>query len=343
MSLPSHHVVIGNGVAGCAAAVKLRELDPKSQVTIVSGGALLFYNRYDLPNVFRGQHQWVDFLVHPPAFYEENRINVRRKTFVTEVDAANRQIYLDHREVISYDKLLVATGGAGYLPERLLENRDLMLGFNNFRVAMQVHEALPDGGHVIMLGGDTLGLDLARTLVGTGHRVTLVAGERTFWPHVVADDDMDKYLAAVEALGITVVNGSHAQEIRGRTRGQPARTVLLGDGRKIEGDVVMPFYGLSPMVDFMSSSGVDLERGILVDKGLKTTNDWIWASGDVCQIWSDETKGYRFYYGWRNVKKMGETAAHNMTGGNAEFSSDVDETLNVDGEGRLHSPFWEHD
>ena len=90
--------------------------------------------------------------------------------------------------------------------------------------------------------------------------------------------------------------------------------MILADGRTIEGDVVMPFFGLMPSLEFMVGSGVDIERGLLVNPELKTTDAHIWAAGDVCQIWSADENAYRFYYGWKNVKAMGELAARNMTG-----------------------------
>ena len=67
-----------------------------------------------------------------------------------------------------------------------------------------------------------------------------------------------------------------------------------------------------------------MERGILVDPKLKSSNDGIWAAGDVCQIWSDELKEYRFLHGWRNVRLMGELAARNMTGAQEEFDVTAD-------------------
>ena len=69
----------------------------------------------------------------------------------------------------------------------------------------------------------------------------------------------------------------------------------------------------------------------------------IWAAGDVCQIWSAEDNAYRFYYGWKNVKAMGELAARNMSGGEEPFQHLGEETLSVNGEGRLHSSFWDYD
>jgi NAD(P)H-nitrite reductase large subunit len=337
-----HYVIIGNGVAGNHAAATVRAREPKARITIISAGALPFYNRYDLPEVFRGRDSWVEFLVNPPEYYEEQAIGLRRKTTVTEVDSGKRRLTLAHREVMAYDRLLVATGGAGYLPERLLESRHQMHGFSTFRDAMEVRQVLPERGRVIMLGGDTLGLDLARSLLGVGYEVALVAGERTFWPHEIPREEMGPWFAVLREMGMEV-HESPAVRVEKGGRGRPARVVTLEDGAALQGDVVMPFYGLSPSVDFMSNSGIDLERGILVDPTLKTTGDDIWAAGDVCQIWSPELNAYRFYYGWRNVKRMGEVAAQNMTGGDAAFSTFVDETLKRDGDGHLYSPFWEHD
>ena len=122
-----------------------------------------------------------------------------------------------------------------------------------------------------------------------------------------------------------------------------ARRVLFADGREICADVVMPFYGLAPAADFMVRSGVDMERGLLVQSNLRTTDPGIWAAGDVCQIWSGEENRYRFYYGWKNIKRMGEIAGRNMTGDDVAIDTFSDETLHVDDKGRIETPYWEYD
>ncbi len=183
MAAPAHHIIIGNGVAGNHAASVLRARAPDDRITIITIGALLFYDRYQLPHVFRGKQDWRSYLVHPPSYYEQNRIAVRRKCRVTHVDAERRVLTLAHREEVKYDTLLIASGGGGYLPATLIEYRPLFHAFNTFRAAMAMARALPEDGTVIMLGGDILGIDLAYNLVDTGHRVILVPHEQTFWPH----------------------------------------------------------------------------------------------------------------------------------------------------------------
>ena len=337
-----HLVIIGNGVAGNRAAEVLRERDKDCRISIISAGALLFYNRYELPEVFHGRQAWQDYLQHPPEYFADNKISLRRKSIVADVDTERRKLVLAHREEVGFDQLLVATGGAGYLPERLQESVHLTHKFNTFRAAMTLNEDLPAGGHVIMLGGDMIGLDLARTLIDVGYRVSLVPGDRTFWPHEIIADERQQYLDALATMGIEIIDHGEVERVEDTSNGKTARRVIFVNGETCDGDVVMPFYGLVPMVDFMSTAGVDIERGLLVNPQLRTTREEIWAAGDVCQIWSPEGNEYRFYYGWRNVRTMGEISARNMMGDNVTFTSNVDESLTITETGGIDSPFWEY-
>ena len=187
-----------------------------------------------------------------------------------------------------------------------------------------------------------IGLDLARTLVETGYHVILVANDYTFWPHRVVPDERDGYIKALENMGIEVLSGARPVAVEEGGAGLPARRLVFEDGGDVHGDIVLPFYGLVPGVEFMLGSGVDIERGLLVSPSLRTTDESIWAAGDVCQIWSEEEKSYRFYYGWNNVRRMGEVAARNVSGGDEPFESIDDERLRIDKHGHIVSPFWEH-
>jgi NAD(P)H-nitrite reductase large subunit len=342
MAADRHHVIIGNGVAGVRAATVLRERDSDNRITIISIGGLLFYDRYQLPEVFAGKRDWRAYLVHPPDYYEDRRISVRRKCRVTQVDPRRRVLTLAHREEVGYDTLLIASGGSSYLPPRLSEYVPLFNYFGTYRAAVATAEALSEGGTAILLGGDILGIDVAHAIAATGHRVVLITSEQVFWPHKVAPDDHAPLIEALGRAGIEVVENAAVERVEAGANGGPPRRVVLSDDRAITGAVVMPFFGLMPSLEFMVGSGVDIERGLLVSPTLKTTDAHIWAAGDVCQIWSAEANAYRFYYGWKNVKAMGELAARNMTGGEEPFRTLGDETLTVNEQGRLHSSFWDY-
>ncbi len=340
MSAQDHIVIIGTGGAGSEAALTLRKRDPECRITQITGSKLPFISRYELPRVFNGVSGWRELVAHPPEFYDKNRITVRRNSWVDHVDAKNKKVLLRHKEEVSYDKLLVASGGGGYLPEGLREFRPLMNGFGSFEDAVTMRRSLPKKGHVIMLGVDMTGLDLARTLVHVGHRVTLVAGEQLFWPHEVSEGESLQFVKILEKMGICVVREKKVTAIKKGAKGKPARRVVFDGGGGVDGDAVMPFCGLMPSLNFMIGANVDIERGLLVDPELKTTNDSIWAAGDVCQIWSPEENSYRFYYGWHYIKEMGKIAAINMTGGKKKISTDQDDRLYINKEGEIDSPYW---
>ncbi|MCP3867075.1 MAG: FAD-dependent oxidoreductase [Gammaproteobacteria bacterium] len=343
MASTEHYVIIGNGVAGNEAACHLRQRDPESRITIITAGRLLFYSRYELPRVFHESCDWRDFLVNPIEYYVKNRINVRRNSFVTHVDAHRKTLNLAHKEEISYSQLLVASGGASYLPAELSDFAPLLNHFNLYSAACKVRDILPSKGKIVMLGGDVLGLDLARNLLKEGYKIILVATEQTFWPHRVDSDERALFLGALRDMGVEVIEEVKIEQIQEGAPGMSARHVIFDDGREIFADVVMPFLGLLPAADFMMGSGVDFERGLLVSTNLRTTDQNIWAAGDVCQIWSSQENQYRFYYGWKNVKKMGEIAARNMTGDDILWETATDHKMYLDENKQIISPYWEHD
>ncbi len=338
-----HYVIIGHGAAGNEAARCLRQRDPGSRITVITAGKLLFLNRYQLPRIFDGIEDWREFLVHPPAYYDEQHIIVRRNIQVSRVEPEQRALILHHKEEISYDKLLVASGGGGYLPEDLREYRCLLHDFTTFENAMRMRGALPAGGKAVILGGDIRGLDLARNLIRTGHEVIIAANEQLFWPHEVPSEKRSQYISALENMGMQVILDRKIVQIEEGAKGIRGRRILLDNGQELHSDVVMAFCGLMPALPFMLNSGIDIERGLLVNPGLRTVNEHIWAAGDVCQIWSPEENRYRFYYGWKNVMNMGRIAAINMTGGNEAINTFQEDELFINENGEIGSSFWEYE
>jgi NAD(P)H-nitrite reductase large subunit len=339
-STGQHHVIIGSGSAGFAAAKTIRERDATARISLVTLSSLPFYNRYDLTQMFKGETDWRKLLAVPPRIYDDLGITLRRGSRVVSVDGKERTIAFAHNEVMRFDKLLVASGGGGYVPEVLAELKPLLHGFGSYEQANATVAALPQGATAVIIGGDMLGIDLASTLAETGRKVVLVVNEFTFWPHRVAGEQRDKLQAALGQRGIRVINGPAVTGIEAAAGGR-MRFVRLDDGNALEADAVLAFCGLSPLVEFMLGAGVDIERGLLVNPELRTNNEAIWAAGDVCQIWSDADKEYKFYHGWKNVRVMGELAARNMTGGHETFVAGEDAGIRLE-EGRLQSSFWEH-
>ncbi|MCP4315448.1 MAG: NAD(P)/FAD-dependent oxidoreductase [Hyphomicrobiales bacterium] len=342
MANTEHYVVIGNGVAGSEAARHLRQRDSDSRITMVSAGKLLSINRYELPKIFSSSADWRDFLLHPPEYYDEQKISVRRNTWVSHVDPTNKLLMLHHREPLSYSKLLIASGGGRYIPESLNQFKNLIAKFGTYEEAKSVCDALPRRGHMVMLGGDMIGLDLARSLVRNGYKVTVIGEDHLFWPHRVEAEQRQKFVAVLQDMGICVRTDVAITSIQRGDRNRPDRRIILDNNEVIDADVILSFCGLMPSLAFMAGAGVDIERGVLVNPQLRSTDKNIWAAGDVCQIWSPEENQYRFYYGWKNVKKMGRIAAFNMTGADESIDTVQNEKLVTTKSGEIDSPFWQY-
>ncbi len=340
MGKKTHHVIIGSGSAGFGAAMSLRSEDENCRITMITMDVLPFYNRYDLPRVFYGHHDWRELLAVPPVRYEELEITLRRASRVVDVDGIGKTITLSHQENIAYDRLLVCAGGRGYIPENLSDNVGLMHGFGSFEAAMKLYKALPPGGTAIMIGGDMIGIDLAMTLLDTGYNVVLIANQQSFWPHAITEDERGELLRALSAKGVRIFANSRPVGIFSNDNDGPARIVALEDDTMISGDVVMSFCGLASSVEFMLGANVDIERGLLVNPELRTSNETIWAAGDICQIWHDQEKIYKFYHGWKNVRIMGELAARNMLGAHEIFDVDIKDRIYIDDDGNISSTFW---
>jgi NAD(P)H-nitrite reductase large subunit len=343
MGESQHYVIIGSGPAGNEAARHLRERDADGRITMITAHKLLYIRRFRLHDVFAGTDDWRTLLRHPPEYYDEIGVTLRRNTRVTQVDPKRQMIGLAHKEEVHYNKLLVASGGGGYLPESLREYRHLIHGFGSFEDAIRMRDALSDGGRVLMLGGDMMGIDLARHLVANGYAVTLIAGEQLFWSHEVTAEDRPRYVEAVRNMGIDVIVDQKIARIEEGQAGLSPRRVVFDDGTDAHGDVVVAFCGLMPTMGFMIGAGINVQRGLLVSPKMATDNENIWAAGDVCQIYSPEEGRYLFSHQWKSVKNMGRVAAFNMTGGDEAISTFEEGHLEIDDKGQIQSPYWEHD
>ncbi|RMF16368.1 MAG: NAD(P)/FAD-dependent oxidoreductase [Gammaproteobacteria bacterium] len=338
-----HYVIIGNGPAGNEATRHLRENDPECRITVVAADRLPYIPRYNLFRVLDGVEDWRELLAHPPEYYEEMRITLRRNTLVTSVDTGRKMIGLKHKEWLPYDKLLVASGGGGYLPEDLRDYRGLIHPFGSFEDAVRLKQDLPEAGQVVMLGGDMMGIYLGQKLIQLGYRVTLITDVHLFWPHKLGERDPTPYYHALEKAGFDLVNGKKVVRIEQGEAGLSPRRVICEDESVYTADVVLGCYGLMPKLDFMAHAGLDVQRGLLCTPELQTSDENIWAAGDVCQIWSPEENQYRVSYEWNSVKNMGRVAAINMAGGHEVINTFSEGDVGLDEHGNLTSPFWDFD
>ena len=275
-------VVIGNGMAGCRAVEEILARNAaRYAVTIFGAEPRVNYNRIMLSPVLAGEKSFEDIIINGADWYAQNGISLVSGDPVATIDRQTKTIVTRSGHVEPYDRLLIATGSdpfiipvpghdlAGVVTFRDLDDVDKMLA------------AADQGGSAVVIGGGLLGLEAAHGLSLRGMRVTVVHLMPTLMERQL--DEAAGYLlkTELERRGQTIITGGDTAEIIGA--GGQVAGVRLKDGREFAADIVVMAVGIRPATALAKLAGLDVERGILVDDHMVTSDPAIMAVGECVQ------------------------------------------------------------
>jgi phenylglyoxylate dehydrogenase epsilon subunit len=196
------------------------------------------------------------------------------------VNAGQSAVELADGTEIGFDKLLLATGAAPLLPAipGLAALRFHVL--RTLSDALALRKALPRVKRAVVLGGGLIGMHAAENLAKGGVKVSVVELQ----PHVLSGYFDAEASAMIEkvfaANGVRLLTGARVAALAAEGEGCRA---TLADGTELEADLLLVATGVAPVTDFLEGSGVETERGVLVDEHMRTNIANIWAAGDVAQ------------------------------------------------------------
>lgn len=275
-------VIVGHGMAGARLATELRGHDPHGErvaITVVGDEPHVAYNRVLLSTVLAGSLDLDDVHTWPDTRHVDLNLGVA----ATAVDRTTRQVRLADGSAVPYDALVLATGARPWLPDvdgLLTDQGEPAPGMSTFRsrddcerIVAEAHPGLP----VAVLGGGLLGLETARGLAGRGCLVTVVHPTDHLLDRQI-DPAAGRILRrALEDLGIEFRLGAPA------VRYLPGDGLKLADGGHVAGELVIVSAGVRPETDLATAAGLAVDRGVLVDDALRTSDPRIHAIGDCAQ------------------------------------------------------------
>jgi nitrite reductase (NADH) large subunit len=272
-------VIIGNGVAGVTAARALSE--GGVEVEVYTQEAYHYYPRPRLQKLLAGEIELEELPLYPPAWYEKRGIAVRLGTEVVELDPRAKQIVLADGREVPYDRLLLATGSRPFIPPIEGVDKDGVFTLRTIGDALAIKRWAEGARRAVVIGGGLLGLEAARALTVLGLEVTVL--EQGPYPLRRQLDAEGGALMRelIGAMGIEVVVEASSQAILGN--GQ-ATGVLLQDGRRVEGDVILLSTGIRSNVKLAQEAGLEVNRGVVVDEHLRTSAGDVYAAGDVAEF-----------------------------------------------------------
>lgn len=317
----ANYVIIGNGPAGTQAALAAKKLDPEAAVTIVSREAQLFYYRYYLPHFLAGAKDESKMVVHPEAFYAKKGVDLVLGHQVVSVNPEKNILTLIDGSSLSYSALVVASGSRARGPAWPGSDLDGVVTLREWADVPKIQEKTRNSRQAVVVGGGLLGIELAWAFRELGLEVSYLIKEDRFWPQMLDTDASAIVERRVREAGVNLMTNESIKEIRGENG--RVSGVSLESGGQIPCQLLGVAIGAVAETGFLKDSGVQVDRGVIVDDHLRSNFPNIFAAGDVAQAYDVVYGEHRVNTSWLNAYRQGDIAGANMAGGEKTFAGGI--------------------
>ncbi|MFM9425287.1 3-phenylpropionate/trans-cinnamate dioxygenase ferredoxin reductase subunit [Variovorax sp. GrIS 2.14] len=301
-------VIVGGGQAGGWAAQTLRTKGFAGRIVLVGDEAHRPYERPPLSKAVLSGHAMVEstYLQKPEAF-EALQLDWRQNVGVTAIDRRSRTVRLTQGEPISYDKLILCTGGRARSLNIPGANLPGVFMLRSIKDAEKLGAALVADKRLLVIGGGWIGLEVASTARKKGLDVTIVEASERLCERTVPPGVSDYLLRLHTSHGVRVELGAGIERLAPSASG--ALIAMLSDGREVEADVVLISVGLVANDELARAAGLACDGGVSVDSQCRTSDPDIFAAGDVA-VWHSKWAGRHMRLeSWQNAQEQGIAAA----------------------------------
>lgn len=311
--------IVGGGAAGSAAAEMLRQQGFQGRIVVLTADSELPYDRTALSKAYLQSDTINDpSLLRPEDFYRQHGIDVRLSAPVSQVDAQAQQLTYGAGEVLKYDALLVATGGA--VRQLPIAGSDLANVFTLRQAndAQHILKAAQNAQRAVIIGAGFIGMEVAASLRQQGLAVTVVASSAVPFEKVLGAAVGQLFQQIHEAEGVQFRLETRAKAFHGA--GQ-VESVELDTGEQLPADLVVVGIGVKPATEFLPEALLHEEDGsVVVNEYLQAAPN-LYAAGDIARFPDAMTGQTTRIEHWRLALQQGRIAAHNMLGQQVPFRS----------------------
>ena len=275
-------VIIGNGMAPGRMLEHLFEATPgRYEVTIFNAEPRVNYDRIMLSPVLSGEKDYEQIIIHGDGWYIKNGITLYKGHRVTTIDRAAKTVTSEHGFTAPYDKLVIATGSVPFILPVPGNSLPGVLSYRDLDDVNAMLLAAQSRAKAIVIGGGLLGLEAAAGLKSRDMDVTVLHLMPTLMERQLDAPAGYMLQRELEGRGIKVVTKAHTKAIVGERK---VEGVELADGRIIPASLVVMAAGIRPNAWLAKAAGLDVNRGILVDTGMHTSDPDIYALGECAEV-----------------------------------------------------------
>ena len=279
---------------------------------MVSNENVLSYNRPMITNSMIAQFDASQLAIHKEQWYKENNItNVLDKN-VLEINTDEKTVTLEGDVKLKYDKCIYALGAESFIPPIKGNEKEGVIAIRRISDTDKINELLPKVKNAVVIGGGVLGLEAAWELCKAKCNVTVLELAPGLMPRQL-DDKSGKFLAdIIKEKGVDLRLNVKIDSIEGNDF---VTGVKLGDGEVIEADLVVMSCGVRANTAIASSSGININRAIVVNEKMETNISDIYACGDCAEF---ENVNYAI---WPQAVEMGKVAGANASGDSLQYET----------------------
>ncbi len=308
----SHVVILGNGIAGTTAAREIRKRDAAARITLVSSESDEFFSRTALMYVYMGHLTQAQIRPYESWFWEKNRLEHLR-AHATGLDLGGKRLLLEGDRALAYDHLVVATGSK---PNKFgWPGQDLagVQGLYSLQDLELLERTSRGVSRAVIVGGGLIGVELAEMLLSRGIAVTFLVREAAWMDFAFPPAEAAMIERQIRRHGVDLRMATELERILPDGSGR-ARAVVTKAGEEIACELVGLTVGVSPNVSFLAGSGLEIDRGILVDPLLATSDPAVFAIGDCAQLREPPPGRRPIEPLWYSARSMGQAVARTIAG-----------------------------
>lgn len=311
-----HVVIVGNGISGITAARHIRK-NSDFEITVISAETDHFWSRTALMYIYMGHMKYEHTKPYEDWFWKKNKINLVHD-YVEKIDTSNKTLQLAQKGVQSYDVLILATGAK---PNKFgWPGQDLqgVSGMVSFQDLEYIEKYTKDISRGVIVGGGLIGIELAEMLRSRNIAVTFLVREKQFWNNVLPKQEASLISRHIREHHVDLHLGGELKEIVPDDHGH-VKAVITGAGEEIPCQFVGLTAGVHPNIDLAQASGIETDRGILVNDFLETNHTDVYSIGDCAQRRDPLPNRRPIEQVWYTGRMMGETVAQTITGNKTPY------------------------
>lgn len=309
-----NYLIVGAGIAGVTAAKEIRKHDKEGSILLLGNEKVRPYFRIQLTAILGDDAPEIPYL-DKEGWEEKLALDVNFDAEVVSVDFDAMTVTLVGGEKIQGEKILLANGSHSSVPP--FKNNELkgiftLRNWDDLMTIQSYIKGFEDTKHIAVIGGGLLGLEAANSLKKSGHVVAIINRSE-----YLLSKQLDRELGMMlneemKDLGFMVFTEKSTKAFIGEDE---VRGIEFDDGTAADFDMVLISAGVRPNTELFKDTGLEVNKGVIVDSHLMTNKANVWAAGDVAEV-EGRVMGI-----WPASRAMGKVAGANMAGGDETYEN----------------------